>query len=60
MSSGDLPEVSANAFGHGCHGGFVCLFGGGLGGEVAVRHGNEAGDVGQKLEELHEDFGPHR
>ena len=56
---GDLSEVAANAFGHGDHGGFGCLLGGGLGGEVLVRHGDEAGDVGEEFEELGDDLWPH-
>lgn len=60
VSLGDLPEVAANALGHGGHSGFICFFGGSLCGEVSVRHGDEPCDVRQQLEELGDYFGPHR
>src|SRR5277367_2004287 len=55
----DLAEVSANAFGHGYHGGFGGLLAGSAGGEIPVGHGDQAGDVGEEFEELGDELGPH-
>jgi hypothetical protein len=59
MGFGDLTEIASDTFGHGYHGGFGGLLGGGSSGEVPVGHGDEAGDVGEEFEELGDELRPH-